>query len=509
MTYLAPFLQNPVILAFMTVNLAIGWWVHRKAKADSFDDYATASRSLPTEVLIMTILATLISSMDLAVMDEVVSVGILSPIMHFLTFAMSALFISFFVAPKLIFFGHPTFDGVMGKFYGKEVQFLAGIVHILFCLVSIVIQIATIGMLSRKLLGMPFATAVLFFGGMVVLYSTLGGMRAVSYTDVLQLGTILIVLLLLTQKSVSQAGGIVELFERIPHERPATFSFFGHPSFPMRVRSWLYYNLLSFSLVMSPPLVHRMLMVRDKSKVSRMWYTNIFIYGIITAMIIIVGLASIVTLKEGQKSELVKYNVFAHMIKKMFANNPRLSDGLSLGLIGILISTMDSYLHTIGITLVKSFIEPLNQWLGYERLNGRKQLKYAKMGVLFVGFLTVLISTKIEKESARFIQRTLFRPMIALQVVVTIPFILGVMGLKTDKASFLSFGVTYLSVFYGQKLFFPWREELKYRADYDYFLIALPLGLLAYFITHIYINKGISMVTRGKTYTSEEVLKPS
>ena len=32
----------------MFVNLAIGWWAHRKSKADSFDDYATASRSLPT-----------------------------------------------------------------------------------------------------------------------------------------------------------------------------------------------------------------------------------------------------------------------------------------------------------------------------------------------------------------------------------------------------------------------------------------------------------------------------
>ena len=509
MTYLDPFLQNPLILAFMAVNLAIGWWAHRKAKAGSFDDYATASRSLPTGVLIMTILATLISSMDLAVMDEVISLGILSPIMHFLTFAMSALFISFFVAPKLVFFDSPTFDGVMGTLYGKEAQLLAGIVHILFCLVSIVIQVATIGMLSKGLLDIPFATAVLFFGGMVVLYSTLGGMRAVSYTDVLQLVTVLIVLLWLTQKSVSEVGGVGPLFQEVSNKRPVTFSFYSNPDLRFLIKGWLYYNFLSFALVMSPPLVHRMLIVRDKSKVSRMWYTNIFIYGVIITMIIIVGMASILMLKSGEKDELVQCDIFSHMVKKIFENNPRFRDIISLGVIGILVSTMDSYLHTIGVTLVKGFIEPLKKLLGYERLNEQKQLNYARIGVFFVGLLTVLIGTKIEKGSARFIQRALFRPMIALQVIVTIPFILGVIGFKTDKKSFLTFGVTFLSTFYGQKLFFPWREELKHRADYDYFLIALPLGLLAYFITHIYINKGIAMITRGKNYTSEEVLKPS
>ena len=240
-----------------------------------------------------------------------------------------------------------------------------------------------------------------------------------------------------------------------------------------------------------------------------MWYTNIFIYGVIIAMASIVGLASILILKSDAEGEPVKYNIFSHMVKKIFENNPRLRDALSLGAIGILISTMDSYLHTVGITLVKGFIEPLKRLLGYERLDERKELKYAKMGVFFIGLFAVLMGTKIEEESAILIQRALFRPMIALQVIVTIPFILGVMGLKTDKGSFLSFGVTYLSAFYGQKFFFPWSDLIKPHSDYDYLIVALPLGLLAYFITHIYVNRGFAMVTRGENYTAHRVLKPS
>ena len=247
MTYIEPFFQHPLILVFMTVTLAVGWWAHRKSKAGSFDDYATASRSLPTGVLIMTILATLISSMEIGIMDDPPLFGMIVPISHFLMFAMSALFIGFFVAPKLVFFDSPTFDGVMGRLYGKKVQFLAGVIHILFCLVSIVIQVATIGMLSTGLLDMPFSTAVLFFGGMVVLYSTLGGMRAVSYTDVLQLITVLIVLLWLTQKSVSEVGGIGQLFQEISNKRPVTLALFSSPNYSLIVKASLYYNLLSFA----------------------------------------------------------------------------------------------------------------------------------------------------------------------------------------------------------------------------------------------------------------------
>ena len=47
-------LSHPIIPAFLVANLAIGFWAHRKAKVNSFEDYALASRSLPTGVLVMT-----------------------------------------------------------------------------------------------------------------------------------------------------------------------------------------------------------------------------------------------------------------------------------------------------------------------------------------------------------------------------------------------------------------------------------------------------------------------
>ena len=52
----------PLIGLFLLTNLAIGFWAYRKSIAGSFEDYALASRSLPTGVLVMTLLGTLLDA---------------------------------------------------------------------------------------------------------------------------------------------------------------------------------------------------------------------------------------------------------------------------------------------------------------------------------------------------------------------------------------------------------------------------------------------------------------
>ncbi|MEM7362270.1 MAG: ATP-binding protein, partial [Bacteroidota bacterium] len=507
MTYIQPFLQHPLILVFMITNLAIGWWAHRKAKAGSFEDYAMASRNLPTGVLIMTILATVVSSRELAIIDTTtLKLGIIIPILILAHFIISTFFIGFFLSPKLVFFEGPTLGGVMQGLYGRWSQLLSGIIHCLFCLALVITQISAIGLLSTKLWGMNFTIGVVFFGGIAVLYSTFGGMRSVSYTDVLQLVVLLIVLFWTVQKVVLHTGGILPLVKKVAQQEPDKLSFFSRSDFFLRIKGLLVYYLFSCYLVMSPPLTHRMLVVKDKSKVSRTWYTTALIYAVIAGMFLIIGLFGI-TQKE--KLGLAKSkDVFIQVVKYLFKNNPRILDFIALGIIGILLSTIDSFLHTMGITAIKDVIVPIQRLLDKKILDERRQLNYAKISIFIIGMIAVAIGTRVEHESVRLIRRTLIVPIMNLQVIITIPFILGVMGLKGSKSSFISFVVAYCSVFYGQKTLFPWRHHLRHLADRDYFLIALPLALLAYFITHIYLNKGIAIVTRGKNYTAHKVVKP-
>ncbi|MEM7361941.1 MAG: ATP-binding protein [Bacteroidota bacterium] len=499
MTYMQPFLQHPLILVFVSINLAVGWWAHRKAKAGSFEDYAMASRSLPSGVLIMTILATIVSDRELSWVDGFLHYGIITFYLSLARYVISMFFIGFIIAPRLVFYEAPTFGGVMKELYGKGAQLLTGIMHCLFSLSLLIPLISSIGIISKELLGMPLTMGVLFFGIMVVLYSTLGGMRSVSYTDVLQLVMILTVLFWVVQRIMAQTGGMVALVREVGDGYPDKLAFLKRPDLWRHIRADFGYGTLSFYLFMSPPLVHRMLMVKDKVKVSQTWYTSPLVYAIIFTMFMIVGLFGII---KNEAWTLAKNkNVFIHLVKNLFESHPRTVDLIALGVIGILLSTMDSLLHTMGITAVKDVFAPIQNLLKKEGIDERRQVNYAKLSVLIIGIAAVVIGSQIDYTSVRYIRQKFVYPLIGLQVIITIPFTLGVMGFKTDKRSFVSFVTTYLSVFYGQKFIFSWSKASKHRVDYDYFLIALPLALVAYFITHIYVNQGIALVKRGKNYT--------
>lgn len=505
MTYIKTLSQHPFILFFAGINLAIGYWAHRKTKAGSFEDYAIASKSLPTGVLMMTILATFISTRDISIMDIMPIYGITVPTTKLLQFILPALFLGTFIAPRLVFFNEPTFGGVMNRLYGKWAQLLTGSIHIFFSLVSIASQIATIGLLSKALWGIDFSKAVFCFGSVVVIYSFLGGMRAVSYTDVLQLLLILFVFFWLSQKVIFKERGIGNLWLKVSQEYPDKVLF----RFPFKevLPGFLYWDVLSFAFVLSPPLVHRMLMVRDKSRVRRMWYTSILIYSIIFAMIVPMGLFCI-RHQEVLKLEKGK-NWLVPLIQYLFKGDVRIIDFMALGIIGVLLSTMDSYLHTMGIIVIKDVMAPIQTLMGRKKLSERKELTYVKIGIFSVGILAVLLGSQTAEERVNIVGRKLLRPAVNLQVILTIPFILGVIGLKTDKVSFLSFIVTYMSTFYTQKFFIPWHKEMAHKADYSYFLLSLLLAVLAYLVSHIYLNQGIATVTRGQCYTAHRVMRPS
>ncbi len=69
-------------------------------------------------------------------------------------------------------------------------------------------------------LKLPFSTAILLSGGLVVAYSTIGGMWALTLTDMVQFVIKTIgLLLLLLPISLHRAGGWDELVAKLPAER--------------------------------------------------------------------------------------------------------------------------------------------------------------------------------------------------------------------------------------------------------------------------------------------------
>lgn len=85
-----------------------------------------------------------------------------------------------------------------------------------------------ISLVLRACLGIPFWAAVVLLGGITVIYDTLGGMKAVIWSDVIQLVVLFGAILAAIGVAVSLVGGFAEIFNRIQPERLKAIDFNHH-----------------------------------------------------------------------------------------------------------------------------------------------------------------------------------------------------------------------------------------------------------------------------------------
>ena len=504
--FLSVLSQYPIIPIFLFVNLLVSFWAHKQRKSHSFLDYAVASRDLPTAVLVMTLLGTYLSADTFGNIELYMAYGI-AHIVPLATIVLSFFLIGTFIAPKLVYFESTTAGGIMGSLYGRLAQFFTGGIGFLFCLLVISGQISILGKIASIVLEVDFRIAILFFCGLVVLYSTWGGLRSVSYTDVIQLIALLFLFGFVTFSVLAKIGGVSVLLEKIQSgELDQKLRILTYPGLAFRVKVAIMWGL-PFSLMLTPPIVHRMLVTQDKREVKKMWYTGAFI---LTAVIIsplfiafslLVGRDSI-----GLSAEK---NILACLVKVLFSGQPILFSVMFIGMISVALSTIDSYLHTAGIILVEDLIEPIRLYLGKYAIKQKKKVFYAKVGIALLGICAIILGIQFE-DSVTGITRRVLAPALTIYISVNIPLLLGILGLKTDRYSLVAFLCTFFGTF-SILNFIGWREDLLNSAHIlaHYFVLAAALALVAYFCTHLYINGGIVTLHRGPHTTGEKLWKPS
>ena len=85
-------------------------------------------------------------------------------------------------------------------------------------------QVGGIGYISNLLLGIPVVYGILIGTGIVIAYDTVGGMRAVVATDVLQFATLALGIPLTLVLGIHYVGGAGNVFAKAPE---AHFSILG------------------------------------------------------------------------------------------------------------------------------------------------------------------------------------------------------------------------------------------------------------------------------------------
>lgn len=489
-------IDNIIVIIFLIITLVIGLRASRNIK--DIAEYAIGNKVFGSGILAITILATYITgSKGIGYAGYVFDDGILPILPSILCgviFCFS--FIIFFILPRIKYFdGCLTTAELMGQIYGTKTRFTVGVLGSFYTITLVTLQIIWLGNVA-ELLGMPKLWGVIFGGAFLIIYSSIGGIKSITITDLIQFIAITIMIPMIAYVVLNKVGGIRSLITKTPIQH---FDILHHPNLKDYLIYCVWYIFPAFPL--SFPFIQRMLMARNSKQLTNSYYICMFFLIIFFGLLTLIGL-SVIVLKEtgyvnipSRGSEIITYLINNYF----FAGTKGI---LVLGLIGAVISTADSFLNSGALLLAHDVIKPVCNKKNIN-IDELKLARYITFGLGVIAVFTASVNNVLPRMQYAGIVDLAKGINIASEIVAlifTIPLIAGIIGLKGSSLSFFIPSIITTVTFIIGKLFFD--NELLIPTS-------VIINLISFFISHYILNKGFIMVKRDDSFVINSSIKPS
>ena len=396
-----------IILVYLTATLVIGLVFRRRASADRVE-FFLAGRAVGRLLLFFTMAATNFSAFTIFGLSGAgYRIGYaFYPVMGFGTGFMA---LSFFLIGKRILAlskqrGYITPSDFIGDRYGAPwLKKLFSLVMIVFTLPYIAIQAIASGQSLNALAGIPYLAGALLITSFIVVYVTLGGMRSIVWTDLIQALMMVFFTLAAFLIIAARSGGFVQAHRQVYEAFPALFSRPGLDH-SMIFGVWFGYLFLwFFADPMFPQLFQRFIAARDQKSLN----TTIVLYPLITTVLFFLTV-SIGVLGRHTFPDLAPEatdSVFPLLLQRyagLFVSTLLLTGSLAA-----LMSTMDSQLLTLSSLITVDFAGSRN----------RRVLK-EKLVIVGLGVLGFAIAIRPPQTILEFISKTTFNGLAVLAPTV-------------------------------------------------------------------------------------------
>jgi SSS family solute:Na+ symporter len=292
-----------VVLIYVAAMLLLGWFGMRRAKTR--EDYLVAGRNLGPGFYLGTMAATVLGG---ASTIGTVRLGYVHGISGFWLCAalgLGIIGISLFLAKPLLKLKIYTVTQVLERRYNPTARHASAAIMLVYALMIGATSTIAIGTVMQVLFGMPFWVAILIGGGIVVLYSTLGGMWSLTLTDIVQflIMTVGLVFILMPM-SISDAGGWDALVAALPAS-----------AFDFTAIGWdtilTYFLIYFFGIFIGQDIWQRVFTARSE-KVSRIAGSAAGIYCVLYGLAMaLIGMAAKVLLPDLDNAN----NAFASVVQ--------------------------------------------------------------------------------------------------------------------------------------------------------------------------------------------------
>ncbi len=403
-----------IFIAFLIANLVIGLGYGRGSR--TLRDYAIGNKDFTTATLTATIVVSWIGGGALLYMLEYLYVDGLHFAIILLGFSLCLLAVSQLTVRMHRFLHNLSVAEAMGDLYGKTVRIITATSGTLSILGVVAIEFQVIGEVIRLLLGIEGSWITVVAALIVVLYSVAGGVRAVTFTDVLQFfvfGTFIPLIALVIWQNLLDPNQVVDMLRTNPNFNLKEVIGW-HPKFFKTLAMLIWFAITAFD----PVVIQRISMSKGVVHAKRS-FQNASMISLLTTLFIV--WVAILLLSTNETLEPTK--LFAHIIDNYATTGLR--GCISVGVMALAMSTADSYLNAASVLLSNDIMKPL-------RIAYRNEIRVTRLFCLICGLFALLIALYSSGLLAILqFSNSFYMP------IVTVPLLVAILGFRTTTRSAL------------------------------------------------------------------------
>ncbi len=406
---------NTLVVVLYMITLFVMAIVSAR-RIHSMEDYAVSGRSYPAWVIFATLCATFVGGGF--TMGNAAEVHVHGIVFMLAIAAISAreLLVAYFIAPHMGRFRTAISVGdIMRQAYGMPAKIMTGLFAGILCAGIIGIQLRAMGFIFETFFGINQTIGILIGCSMVIFYVTLGGFKAVVWTDVLQFAILALALPVAAILAVYAAGGPTAMLAALPPDR---LDLFAHYS-PLAFLSIVAYFLLGEAL--APPYIQRLLAGHSK-EVQRAALWAGFAALPLGFVVGLMALATLALNPASQPNEVVPF-IVATVLPVGIAGFVMAS------MLAVIMSSADSFLNAAAVNLVHDVSKPLFS----KQLTSKQELWLTQGFTLTLGVASIFFAISFENLfDAVLVVFGLWAP------VVLVPIVAAIRGYKGNLTVFLT-----------------------------------------------------------------------
>ncbi len=280
-------LDKCIVALYLLLTMIVGLYFSRNVR--TVRNFSIANKECSTPVLIIAFLAASFGAgSTVGDIAKIASEGLI------FVFSISGFLIFCLYAAKYI---APCFDNrfrgmfsagdIVGYFYGQNASRIAAFIGFCTGAIAVGAQITAIGHICGFLFLLEYKFAIIISTTIVVIYSTLGGMRSIAITDTFKFCVLALTVPCMVYYMMHKAGGWEVFEENIAFET----SLLKHPKLTEYIL--LFIVTLSPFLWFSPPVVQRLLMASRSSQITQIYLVEILVRVVVMLLITLMAISAI------------------------------------------------------------------------------------------------------------------------------------------------------------------------------------------------------------------------